>query len=359
MRSITFFQAGNGNFSLVQADNTNILMDMKSTEDKTSWEIVKPFLKKDGKKYILDVLSVSHGDQDHCGGYTEFQKLMDEGKLVIGSIWHPDYDRTEVSEEEELPEDYLMLHKEILRRQKIKNPQFGEIQIPLTTLDDEKSAFNGLQLPTDLKLKVLNPHHKDQGDTEWDVNDSSLVIKLSISGLRVLFTGDSSSEVWQTRIIPLTLKKNDKSDWAEAQILVASHHGSATFFGVDRETVLNAKPTPENYKALDYIKPEFLVLSASTKFPTSGDESGDLPPHYAAWKWYHKWFRENKNVKESDNHPDLFKYTANGHVRLQLGDDKEWRFKENWTPDDDPDKGSDVHFTNKGGGTKRQESGYA
>lgn len=359
MRSVSFIQVGNGNFSLLQIDNTNILMDIKNTEDKTSWEILKPLLRKDGKKYILDILCISHGDQDHCGGYAEFQKMIDDGKLIIGSIWHPNYDRTKVTDKSDLPDDYLKLHKEILRRKKVEDAKFGDIQIPLTAWDDETKAFAGLDLPSDLKLKVLNPYIKDDGDTDWDPNDISLVINISISGLNVLFTGDSGSEIWKDRIIPYTLKKNGKTDWAKAEVLVASHHGSYSFFGSDRESVLDADPYPENYEALKYIEPGYLVISASSKFPTNGDESGDLPPHYAAWKWYHNWFKDNKDVKDSEKHPSRFKYTFDGHVHLKLGDDGKWIFKSDWTPDDDPDKGGDVRFINRGGTTKRPETGYA
>jgi hypothetical protein len=359
MRSVSFIQVGNGNFSLLQIDDTNILVDLKNLEDKTSWETVKPFLRKDGKKYVLDVLCISHGDQDHCGGYAEFQKQMDEGKLVIGSIWHSKYDRTDVTEEEDLPDDYLKLRDEILRREKIKSPKFGDIVVPLTAWDDEKIAFAGLKIPDNFTLKVLSPYAKDEGDTDWDVNDFSIVLNISISGLKILFTGDSGAEIWQQRIVSHTLKKKDKADWANAEILVASHHGSYSFFGTDRDDVLNAEPYPDNYNALNYIDPGYLIVSASSKFPTNGDESGDLPPHYAAWKWYHQWFQENKGVKKSDKHPAQFKYTSDGHVHLKLGDDEKWTFKSDWTPDDDPDRSGDVRFVNRGGTTKRPETGYA
>jgi len=359
-RNITFFSVGNGNCCLLRVDEMAIVFDLNGTENKTSWELLKPLLpeRDDGKRH-LDVLCISHGDRDHCGGFVDFVEEMQGDRLVIGSIWHPNYDRTKVDDKSDLPEDYLALHQEILRRQAVQNPSYGDMEVPLTAWDDEAHAFEGLDLPEDLTLRVLSPYVKDEGDVDWDVNEISLVLRMIVSGLSILFPGDSGSEIWQERIFPHTLSDDDKKDWAKATLSLASHHGSFTFFGKDREEdVLNADPAPENYEALDYIEPEVLIVSACSRFPTSGDESGDQPPHYAAWKWYHKWFRDNRGVSADDKHPDCFKYTADGHLRLELGYDG-WEWKDDWSPPEGGGRAKELGFIPRGGETRRGGGRYA
>jgi len=334
-RSITFFSAGNGNCCLIMIDDFSIVVDLHGSGDETSWDLIRPYLPvKAGVRHI-DVLCITHGDKDHCGGFEILKKEMDKKRLVIGSIWHPNFDRTKVDSIADLPDDYKVLHSEIMRRHEVEDPQYGDIEQPLTAWDTERIAFAGFEtVPQNLSLHVLSPYLKDDEEGEFDINDMCLVLNLEISGLRVLFPGDSGSAIWSDRIFAHTLDSDDKSDWGQADVLVASHHGSYKFFGSDREEVLNADPEPENYQALDSIGFSDLVVSSASRFPTSGDESGDDPPHYAAWKWYHKWVQDNRGVGEDDKHPSCFKYTADGHLRLEYGDEG-WVWRTDWSPDDD------------------------
>lgn len=323
---------------MIQLGDTNIVVDTNGTkeelgeESKTPLEMLSPFLPEESGALHLDVLCVTHGDEDHCGGFTELKEEIDEGRLVIGEIWHPNYDRTLVSDD--LPDDFLDLHDEILRRREVDTDEYGDAEIPLTAWEDEEDAFVAMEKPDGFSIKVLSPYIKDEGDSDWDVNDVSLVLNLEIKGLNILFPGDSSAKTWRERIIPYTLSKEDMEGWAEAEFLVASHHGSYSFFGEDRDAVREADPYPDNYEALDFIEPEHLIVLAEKHFPTSRDKSGQLPPHYAAYKWYHEWFQDNREVSEDDKHPEEFIYTADGHIRLEHGDDG-WELVDDWSPDDD------------------------
>lgn len=367
--SMTFFRVGNGNFGMIQVGDTNIVVDINGTktelgaDGKTPLEMLRPFLPEEGGTLSLDVLCITHGDLDHCGGFAEFKEEMDAGRLVVGEIWHPNYDRTLVSEE--LPDDYLSLHEEILRRREVGTDAYGDVEIPLTAWDDEENGFVVIEKPDGFAMRVLSPYIKDEGDTDWDVNDVSLVLNLEIEGLSILFPGDSSAKTWQERIIPYTLSKDGMRDWAEADFLIASHHGSYSFFGENRDEVREADPYPDNYEALDHVEPEHLLVLAEKRFPTSRDESGQQPPHYSAYKWYHKWFRDNRGVSEDDEHPEQFKYTADGHIRLEHGDDG-WELVDDWSPDDDGggngDGGGDDGgrgFRYRPGPTRRSGDEYA
>ena len=361
--SITFFKVGNGNFTLIQVDGVNVVVDINGTKEeegtggKTALEMLRPFLPVDGGVRRLDVLCITHGDQDHCGGFAEFKEEIDAGRLAVGEIWHSNYDRTLVTEESKLPKDYLALRAEILRRRRCGSSRYGDVEVPLSAWQDESAAFSAARRPDGFSMKVLSPYYKDKGDRDWQVNDVSLVLNIEVLGLNVLHPGDSSAKTWQERIIPYTLRRPGMEGWARAEILVASHHGSYSFFGENRDAVREADPYPDNYEALNFVEPDHLLVPAEKRFPTSRDKSGEDPPHYSAYKWYHKWFRENRGVSEYTLHPDEFKYTADGHVRLERSSDG-WHWVDDWSPpDDDGDGGRG--FVYRRGQTRRGGSEYA
>jgi hypothetical protein len=348
-RNIIHFNVGNGNCSIIQTEDCLIIIDLnKSEEYETSYDMLKPFFRKKNDILYIDILCITHGDEDHCLGFREFKEEIDNGELIIGSIWHQDYDRTKNHNKKTdpvLPTDYLELQNEIDRRKNVSNPEDGDLQIPLKAKNDEIIAFKGLEVPSNLFMKVLSPFDGDKEDGNYNHNDLSLIINFEINGKTILYTGDVSSKYWQERIFPDLLEKEVYNDWANSDILEVGHHGSYDFFGQDREGVRDSDTEPDNYQALDKIEPADLIISAKSKFPLSGDKSGDLPPHYAAWKWYHKWFKDNHNVDKDDKHPDQFKYTSTGNVRLEY-DGSTWSWKLNWNIDDEK-KNQAKRFTEK------------
>lgn len=330
--NVTHFNVGNGNCSVIDSDDFVMIIDLNKTEDKESaYDLLKPFFRQKDGKDTIDVLYITHGDEDHCLGFKKFKEEIDKGNLVIGSIWHQGYDREKNHDSKKqpaLPEDYLELNKEIKRRQSITNPGFGDLEKALKAKESNSEAFVGLDEPENFNVKVLSPIAGENEDSSYCHNDLSLIINFEIEGKTILYSGDASSKYWQERIIPEVLNNKDYSNWAEAEILEIGHHGSYDFFGQDRDTV-RGSDEPDNYEALEKINPLDLIISAESRFPITGDSSGEQPPHYAAWKWYHKWFRDNRGVKEKDSHPHQFKYTSEGNVRLEFNGEK-WNWVSNW-----------------------------
>jgi beta-lactamase superfamily II metal-dependent hydrolase len=330
---LTHFKVGNGNCSIIEADDFLMVIDLNKTEDKdSSYNLLKPFFRQKGGKDTIDVLYITHGDEDHCLGFKKFKEEIDAGNLVIGTIWHQGYDREKNHDPEkdsELPEDYLELNKEIKRRNDISDPEFGNIVKALKAKNNSTEAFDGIDKPDNLDVKVLSPFKGDDEDSIYNHNDLSLMINITFEGKSTLYSGDTSSKYWQDKIIPDLLNKGEYSNWGKANILEVGHHGSYDFFGESREDVRDSISDPDNYEALDKIEPDELIISSENKFPLSGDSNGDQPPHYAAWKWYHKWFRVNHNVDENDKHPSQFKYTSEGNIRLEY-DGFHWIYIDNW-----------------------------
>lgn len=329
-RKITHLKVGNGNCSVIEADDFVMVIDLNKTEDKdSSYDLLKPFFRNKDGKDCIDVLCITHGDKDHCLDFKIFKEKIDSEDLVIGSIWHQDYDRRINENKNDLPEDYLKLQEEIDRRKECDNPEFGELQIALKAKDDEEKAFKGITKPDDFTIKVLSPFTIDDEESEYDHNDLSLIINFNISNKTIMYTGDAPGKYWQERIIPELLDNNLYKDWAKVDILEVGHHGSFDFFGEDRDSVRDSEEQPDNYESLDRIDPADLIISAQSHFPLSGDKSGEDPPHYAAWKWYHKWFRDNHDVNKEDKHPEQFKYTSEGNIRLEY-DGFSWQWDTNW-----------------------------
>jgi beta-lactamase superfamily II metal-dependent hydrolase len=327
-KRIVHFNVGNGNCCVVEAEDFVMAIDLKNTDEKTSYEIVSPFFRDYNGKKCLDVLVITHGDKDHCEGYCKFQDEIDEGKLTIGKIIHQDYDRVKSESDPEWSKDYEILQKEINARSKKNESKFGELVAKPKNGDKVATVLEGVTYPSDLEFDVISPFEGDDENSDYDVNDLSLVFRLNLKDLGgMLFTGDSSSKYWQDKIVPSLDKEQGK-----AKYLVTAHHGSYSFFGKTRDEVRDADPEPDNYEALSKINPEELIISAASKFPTNGDSNGDQPPHYAAYKWYHKWFRDNRGVKpqKDEPHPNKWYYTSEGNICLEWENDK-WAIDTDWS----------------------------
>jgi len=72
MRTITHFTVGNGNCSVIEAEDFVMIVDLNKTEDKeSSYELLKPFFREKNGKDCIDVLYITHGDKDHCQYFDE------------------------------------------------------------------------------------------------------------------------------------------------------------------------------------------------------------------------------------------------------------------------------------------------
>lgn len=321
-------EVGNGNCCVVEANNFVMVVDLHGDDDNSSYDLVSPHFRNKGGKDCLDVLVVTHGDRDHCGGYKKFQEEMDADNLIIGKIIHQGYDRILSDDDDSWSEDYECLQNEINRREDVDNPEFGDLVEAPKAGDLIEDVLEGVDYPGDMLFDVLSPVEGDDEDSEYDVNDVSLVFRLDFDNLEgMLFAGDSSSKYWQEKILP-----NLEDDSAKSKYLLVAHHGSFTFFGDNRDDVRNADPEPDNYEALDEIEPKELIISANSKFPTNGDSSGDQPPHYAAYKWYHKWFRDNRGVKDKKDepHPNSWHYTSDVNICIEESNNN-WVVDKSWT----------------------------
>jgi competence protein ComEC len=198
---VHFLDVGQGDSILVLfPDGKNMLVD-GGKRDMGS--LVVKYLKEQGVK-SLDLVVSTHPDADHLGGLIDVlenmrvKAILDSGKSHTTIVYS----------------DYLRLIKE-------KGIDF--------TIAKEGQI---LDLDKRVKVEVLN-----SGDPQEDLNEASIVLKLSMGTIDFLLTGDAGvaeeTHMYQTYNV-------------EAEILKAGHHGSNT---------------STSALFLDEVKPKIAILS--------------------------------------------------------------------------------------------------
>lgn len=164
--------------------------------------------------WSVDTVIVSHIHDDHIGGILSIIDSFKVGRVIL-----PKSDR--YSKGEYASDNY----NKLIEKCRVK-------KIPISYLENGDKIAVGKALT----LKVLAPKKPYIRNTDSDVNNNSLVIKLDYKNFDALFTGDIQKEAEQ-RI----LEENIKAD-----VLKAAHHGSE--YSTTKEF-------------LDLVKPKVSIIS--------------------------------------------------------------------------------------------------
>lgn len=124
MIDIKMFKAEKGDAFLIRFDNNqNVLIDMgmpKTYENEIKQELIN--LNNQGQK--IDLLIITHIDEDHIGGAIKFLEDNEENKIVeVFEVWHNSYrqlqfDKSKVSE---VNEDTITVLKSIIKQNQSSN----------------------------------------------------------------------------------------------------------------------------------------------------------------------------------------------------------------------------------------------
>ena len=182
----------------------------------TGARILSPFLSYEGVGK-LDLLVLSHPDNDHGGGLYYILHEYDVEKVL--GVPHLDLP----------PTTHRVLHELI-----------DEKGIP------HKLGYAGeINLSATATIQLLHPFDEASTNlTDRDINDDSLVLKLSYGEVDVLFTGDIERRA-EKRLVESGMD-------LEAEILKVPHHGSRT------------SSSPE---FLSLVRPQFGIFSLSARNP--------------------------------------------------------------------------------------------
>ncbi|MBQ8802224.1 MAG: MBL fold metallo-hydrolase [Tyzzerella sp.] len=193
-------------------DGTTILNDCGTQVDgpQVVWKLQQLGIEK------LDYFILSHGHTDHVGGFSILARHIE-----IGQIYAPPQEVMERSD----PEGKLF------------TMIVEEMGIPFTYLKEGDTLTFG----DDVSVKFFNPPVGFGADTSINLNESSLVWKLTYGDSSFLMTGDigNNPDYGQKTEEVLVAKYGNE---LQADVCKAGHHGSDKVMGSDiwKQTV-NAK----------------------------------------------------------------------------------------------------------------------
>lgn len=186
-----FFDVGQGDSSLIQTPfGQNILIDA-GADDRLMTQLGEALGIFDN---IIDVLVISHPHEDHIGGLEDVLNKYHIGMIIYtGAL----YDSS--------------MYKSDLALIKNKN-----IKIKIIT------GMQDLNFGKDCDLYLLYPFESLYKKQIPNINNTSIVSKLSCDNLTVLYAADMESDVEKDLLGKYSVKE------IKAKILKVGHHGSDT-----------------------------------------------------------------------------------------------------------------------------------
>ena len=266
---IHFIDVGCGNMTLIRFPNgRTYLYDCNITNDNEG-RVVAYLDKAMAERRNIDTFICSHRDADHVRGIKTIHAIF-----PIGKIEDPDVPGTTTDS----PEYRAYMD---LRR-----------QIPCGTIKGQTYNTVG-----EAVVRYMNAASPDMSDA----NDQSIVLKIEYKGSSALLAGDTSFKPWKEKVLPFY---SDSPGKLQANILLAAHHGSLSFFD---------DPGDErNYYTahIRAIKPAMTLISV-------GPNTFGLPDDKAVELY-------EKNSAGSDQGKKVFRTDTNGNMKLTLKGSGAW-----------------------------------
>lgn len=226
---VIFFDVGQGDASLVMADGLNILID--GGPDKKVVEKLDKYLPFWDRE--IDIMVLTHPHADHVAGLIDVFKKYQVDEVWMTGVLHSSYEYLEFLE--------------IARDSGMATRMVG------------RDAINRVST-TNIKIEILYPREDLFEKTVDNLNNSSIVLRISYKDKSFLFAGDIEEEAdAELCEKPLPIRLHSASLRAgsshplegegniRSDVLKIAHHGSA-----------NAS----SQCFLEAVKPEITVISA-------------------------------------------------------------------------------------------------
>lgn len=273
---VHFINVGQGNMTLLLLNNGKIMLyDCNITNDNEN-VVLKYLASIIGWNTNIDIFVNSHRDADHMRGVKKIHS-----KFPIQKIW--DSGVTGGTTDSSEYKDYMDLRR----------------KVSFETIEHLKKWTFGKTI-----LRVMNSKNDDLSNNH---NAQSIVIKVEHHDnankiTSVMLTGDTDALSWKDSIL-----KNYKSSDLKTDILLASHHGSKSFFDDPSDS--------KNYytEHIKVIKPSMTIISVG--------DNGHGHPHEDSIKLYESHSTGSKKgnkIKRTDIH---------GNIKLELKDNGSWSLK--------------------------------
>lgn len=212
---VHFIDCGQGSMTLVVAPDSSVLLCdcrvVESDEDRilgylSRYIPFRPDAEDGGRpKQWIDWFISSHRDEDHLHGLDAVN-----GRFPVRGI--VDAGTTSGSPSGDENQYYMRLRRSLRERY-----GDGAVRVPVPSL----SPF--LRLGGAVAYCLCSGHEDDSSD---DGHYGNVVVLLEYAGNRILLPGDSDRRAWEEKIVPTF----EASGLLRTTLLLASHHGSRSFF---------------------------------------------------------------------------------------------------------------------------------
>lgn len=265
---ISFFPVGNGDMTLVETESgCSILLDcnIRSAADNEGDDapdvakLLRDKLTRDGEnRLFVDVMLLSHPDQDHCAGLRNHFHLgspdtwsEDDDKILIRELWSSPMVFRRASRKDGFIfcEDAKAFRDEAKRRvlqfeehgnnvsdgNRVlilghdENGKTDDLDDVVVEVNSTFSQINGVE-DESMVARLLGPMPKSDDDDEQASakNQSSTILQFTLaadgdsSACLFLTAGDAEVGIWDR----LWEHHEERKDWLEYDILQAPHHCS-------------------------------------------------------------------------------------------------------------------------------------
>lgn len=257
----------------VTDDNESAILDYLSTNI--------PFrtnLATGNAEQFIDVFVNSHRDEDHYRGLKKIN-----AKYPIQSIW--DSGQTGATTQSPDYEYYMGLRRRLKEKDENNLKVLVPTETPVATLDGvEIFCFAGkeeFQSGFDNGITVFKAAAKIQ-------HTNSVVLKIAYGGTALLLTGDSDWKSWKEKIVP------NFKEMVKSNVLIASHHGSRSFFTDEANETIDVEKNPENtyLESIEYIDPDITLISCG-KYETYHHPNKEAKDLYSKYSNYGQVYSTN------------------------------------------------------------------
>ncbi|MDB6024980.1 MAG: hypothetical protein JWM68_1203 [Verrucomicrobiales bacterium] len=321
MAKITFYPLGNADCCLIETDKSKLFAfdyaDMHNPQDSEDKRMpLKENFKKDmgwPNRKNIDVLAITHGDDDHVSGIRELfwldhaLKYQGDERIKINELWVPaaliveegSEDCTRVIREE--AKHRLLAKKgiKVFSRPEHLRSWFSERELRME--DYQHLIVDAGRLVPDVSMDVdgveffvHSPFAERDGDTVLDRNENCLVMQAVLrSGgrdTRFLITADSVADNWQ-RMVKITRLHSNEARLAW-DVLKLPHHCSYLSMSHEKGEYITT-PTVEFKWMLEQGADRAVMVSSSWPIPS---ETEDQPPHVET----HRRYKETADTLDAD-----------------------------------------------------------